>query len=248
MRIIYEPRGRALEYAPLAVSLYRGCSHGCRYCFVPASLRITPEEFAADPRPRTDIIDRLTLDLHTLHVAGDSREVLLSFTTDPYQPIDRDLKLTREAINLFIKWTVPFTILTKAGLKSLRDLDLMAAHPDLCRYGTTLTLWDHEMEHYWEPHAACGLERLEALQQFHAAGIRTWVSFEPVIDPEQTLELIRYCRDAGICDEYRIGKLNHSITPTRIGHADFLFQVREELKGRQYIIKKDLLRAAGEAP
>jgi len=248
MRIIYEPRGRALEYAPLAVSLYRGCSHGCRYCFVPASLRTTPEEFAADPRPRTDAIDRLTLDLHNLHVAGDTREVLMSFTTDPYQPIDRELKLTREAIELFIKWTVPFTILTKAGMASLRDLDLMAAHPELCRYGTTLTLTDPVMEAYWEPRAAGLFSRIGALEQFHAAGIRTWVSFEPVIDPEQTLKLIRYCCQAGIVDEFRIGKMNHAISPTRIDHAHFLHQVRKELRGKQYIIKKDLLRAAGETP
>jgi DNA repair photolyase len=248
MRIIYEPRGRALEYAPLAVSLYRGCSHGCRYCFVPASLRVTPEEFACDPRPRTDAIDRLTLDLHNLHVAGDTREVLMSFTTDPYQPIDRELRLTREAIKFFIKWAVPFTILTKAGLASLRDLDLITAHPDLIRYGTTLTLCDFETARYWEPHVAGAFERLIALGRFHDAGTRTWTSFEPVIDPEQTLKLIRYCCQAGIVDEFRIGKMNHAISPIRIDHAHFLHQVREELKGRQYIIKKDLLRAAGEAP
>jgi DNA repair photolyase len=246
MKIIYVPRGRALEYAPLAVSLYRGCSHGCRYCFVPASLHVTPEEFARAPAMRAFALKKLERDLQDLQ--GDPREVLMSFTTDPYQPIDRICGLTREAIKLFIKWMVPFTTLTKAGMASMRDLDLMASRPDLCRYGTTLTLTDPEMERYWEPHAHGLFSRLGALDQFHAAGIRTWVSFEPVIDPEQTLALIRYCRDKGIVDEFRVGKLNHSISPTRIDHADFLFRVREELKGRQYIIKKDLLRAAGEAP
>jgi DNA repair photolyase len=245
MRIIYEPRGRALEYAPLAVSLYRGCSHGCRYCFVPASLRTTPEEFARDPQPRAGALKRLDQDLRDLQ--GDPREVLMSFTTDPYQPIDQKMGLTREAIQIFIRHLHPFTVLTKAGLKGVRDLDLMAEHPDLCRYGTTLTLTDPLMTEYWEPHAASFLSRIDALDRFHGAGVRTWVSFEPVIDPEQTLELIRYCRVNKIVDEFRIGKLNHSITPTRIDHADFLFRVRQELKGRRYIIKKDLLRAAGES-
>jgi len=248
MRIIYEPQGRALEYAPLAVSLYRGCSHGCRYCFVPDALRVTPEEFACDPQPRTYALVKLERDLRMLAGAGDTREVLMSFTTDPYQPIDQKLRLTRAALKLFFAQGINVTTLTKAGLASLRDLDLMVDHPQLCRYGTTLTLTDPKMEEYWEPLAADVFGRIGALWEFHDAGIRTWASFEPVIDPEQTLELIRYCRDAGICDEYRIGKLNHSIMPTRIDHADFLFQVREELKGKQYIIKKDLLRAAGETP
>jgi DNA repair photolyase len=246
MRIIYEPRGRALEYAPLAVSLYRGCSHGCRYCFVPASLHVTPEEFARAPAMRAFALKKLERDLQDLQ--GDPREVLMSFTTDPYQPLDQRLKLTQQAIGLFIKYSVPFTILTKAGMVSLRDLDLMAAHPELCRYGATLTVLNRDDRGYWEPFAAGTGDRLHALEQFHKEGIRTWVSFEPVIDPKQTLDLIRYCRDEKIVDEFRIGKLNHEISPTRIDHADFLFKVREELKGRQYIIKKDLLRAAGEAP
>lgn len=245
MRIIYEPRGRALEYAPLAVSLYRGCSHRCKYCFVPASLRITPEEFACNPQPRANALERLEADLRMLSGAGDTREVLMSFTTDPYQPIDQKLRLTRAALKLFFAQGINVTTLTKAGTVSLRDLDLMADHPDLCRYGTTLTLIDSS---YWEPFAATTRDRLHALKQFHSAGIRTWVSFEPVIDPEETLSLIRYCRNMGIVDEFRIGKLNHAISPTNIDHADFLFKAREELKGRQYIIKKDLLRAAGEAP
>jgi len=248
MRIIYEPRGRALEYAPLAVSLYRGCSHGCRYCFVPASLRITPKEFACSPQPRTDALLKLERDLRMLAGAGDTREVLMSFTTDPYQPIDQKLRLTRAALKLFFAQGINVTTLTKAGWESACNLDIMARHPELCRYGTTLTLTDPVMAAYWEPKAADFFSRLRTLRLYHDAGVRTWVSFEPVIDPEQTLKLIRYCRDEGICDEFRIGKMNHSISPTRFDHAHFLHQVREELKGRKYIIKKDLLRAAGEAP
>ena len=58
MNAIYEPRGAAAEYAPLACNLYRGCGHGCKYCYAPACLRMGREEFAR-PAPRPGILDAL---------------------------------------------------------------------------------------------------------------------------------------------------------------------------------------------
>lgn len=70
MRIIYAPRGRALEYAPLAVSLYRGCPHGCVYCFVPDSTKIDREKFL-QPYARKDALALLRKDCEELVRAGD---------------------------------------------------------------------------------------------------------------------------------------------------------------------------------
>jgi DNA repair photolyase len=248
MRIIYEPRGRALEYAPLAVSLYRGCSHGCTYCFAPDSTRTTRERFL-QPSPRKDAIKLLKADAAELAAAGDTREILMSFTTDPYQPIEAEYRLTATAIGVLINAGLHFTILTKGGIRSLVDLERLQEVPDLVRYGTTLTLNREDERRKWEPNAAPTSERCGALRIMHEHGIRTWVSLEPLIDPEQSLFLI--CTTYPYVDEYRLGTLNHAeraLTDEQL--TDYVAQAYTLLKhyGKKAVWKKDLhpyLKAAG---
>lgn len=247
MRIIYEPRGRALEYAPLAVSLYRGCSHGCTYCFAPDSTKTAIEKFR-QPYYRKDALTLLELDCVGMMGRGDTREVLLSFTTDPYQPLDEERQATRRAIELMIRWGIHFTILTKGGHRSTRDFDLMVSRPDLCRYGATLTFDNPANSREFEPNAAPPLERIVALTRAHDMGIPTWVSLEPVIYPDQTLNLIidtLNVRDKcpGIVDEYRIGKINH--VENDITDAEWRKFVRDaktllDEHHCRYIFKRDL--------
>ena len=240
MRIIYKPRGRALEYAPLAVSLYRGCSHGCTYCFAPASTKTDREKFL-QPYARKDALPLLKKDCEELQRAKDKRNILMSFTTDPYQPLDRSLGLTRKAIEIFIEYSRPFDILTKGGIQSMRDFDLLASRPDLCHYATTLTCCLPETEKEWEPHAASWGERVEALREAKRRGIPTWASIEPIIDPWQSRYLI--AETLGCVDLYKIGKMNH-IDPGFPEESLFEFvksikYVLESTK-KQHIFKKDL--------
>jgi len=244
MRIIYEPRGRALEYAPLAVSLYRGCSHGCRYCFVPAATRTTHEAFLS-PAPRKNALNLLERDAADLARDGDEREILMSFTTDPYQPIETEFGLTRAAIEILIKYGLHFTILTKAGLRSVGDIDLLAEHPELCRYGTSLVFQSEMARERWEPFAAPTEDRIANLSMMHQLGVSTWVSCEPVFDTEQTLALIK--QTLPFVDEYRIGKLNHFESDiTQKDYQKFISDVVWILRpaGKKYVFKKDLLAAA----
>lgn len=240
-RIIYEPRGRALEYAPLAVSLYHGCFHQCSYCYVPAALKTDKDHFSK-PYVRKDALARLEKDAADLSAHNDTREILMSFTTDPYQPIEGELGITRKAIEILIKYGLHFTVLTKGGFLSIKDFDLLADHKDLCRYGTTLTFTDIDDQAKFEPHAAPAEARIKALQLAHRAGIKTWVSIEPVIDPEQSLDLIRQTRD--FVDEYRIGKLNHA-EGNEIGEQEMISFIRKAIltlnrADKKYIFKKDL--------
>ena len=253
MRIIYEPRGRALEYALLAVSLYRGCPHGCVYCFVPASTRIERKEFLK-VRPRKDALRKLEADCKELAAAGDQREILMSFTCDPYNPIERDTGDTRSAIELLIEYNLHFSLLTKGGYLAERDFDLLVDHPDLCRFGVTLVFNYHKNRELWEPETASTITRVITLQHAHQLGIRTWVSLEPVVYPEQTLDLIR--QTVGIVDEYRIGKFNHSDDPGLqrfMGSIGYVYPTDQEWRefvqaakalldetGSRYIFKKDL--------
>jgi len=242
MRIIYEPRGRALEYSPLAVSLYRGCSHGCTYCFAPDVIHADLKKFL-QAAPRKNAIPLLKTDAKMMEAAGDRREILMSFTTDPYQPIEQQYHLTSVALRILLNHGLHVTTLTKAGIPSLVDLELVQQFPDLYRYGTTLTLYDPAAERKWEPYAAPWTGRLKALKVMHDHGIPTWVSCEPLIDPAQTRYLIAQTLADGSVDEYRIGALNHieRIVPDA-EIAEFVKGIEYTLKSccKRFVFKKDL--------
>jgi len=102
MSIIYEPSGRAKEYSQLAANLYRGCGHACTYCYAPDAIRERREKFYNLPIARQNILKELEKDC--IRLGGkETRPVLLSFTSDPYQPLDEELQITREAIKLLKK-------------------------------------------------------------------------------------------------------------------------------------------------
>ena len=89
IEIIYEPTGRALEYSLLAANLYRGCPHGCRYCYAPGALHVSREAFHGAACPRPGMLEALQHDARK--ISGDQRRILLCFTCDPYPipPVQR---------------------------------------------------------------------------------------------------------------------------------------------------------------
>lgn len=238
MPVLYEPKGRAFEYADLAVNLYRGCIHGCEYCFAPSVLRMDRGEFHQVGAPRKGVLEQLERD--TAKLAGDQRNVLLCFTTDPYQPADDVHRLTREAIRILNAGGLGVTVLTKGGLRAVRDFDLLAKDPRNC-FASTLTLDDPADSLRWEPEGAPPAERLEALQIAHHLGIATWVSLEPVLDPEVVYRLIRIT--APFVDLYKVGTLNYHPHAATINWSEFRAQVVDLLKtlGKPYYLKRDLL-------
>lgn len=237
MRSTYVPTGKALEYGELACNLYEGCSHGCTYCF---NLSMQGKWSHVDfdkPRPREGIIDALRHSAKNRKKAGDRRPVFLCFTCDPYQPIDTDFQLTRMAIEILHIFDMPVRILTKGGLRALRDFDLLTGKDE---FGVTLTFENQADSDKWEPHAASVKERLESLKIAHDYGIKTWVSMEPVIEPEQTLDLIR--ATYRYVDHYKVGRWNHD---TRANEIDWPLFARSavdllNILGCDYYIKKDL--------
>jgi len=268
VRIIYEPRGRAGEYGKLAANGFNKCNHGCHYCFNQGLAHCSYEDFLK-PSVRKGVLEGFRKDCRELAAAGDQREILLSFTTDPYNELEDQYRITREMIGVLIENGLHYTVLTKAGRKSTVDFDLMATRPDLCRYGTTLTFYDPADRRLWEPNAASTMERLVALMGAKKRGIPTWVSMEPVIYPKQTIDLIVATLDLvhkrpGFVDEYRIGGFNHigqghlqefieSIGYQYPPEAEWIEFARKaktllDKHGCRYIFKKDLqpyLQATG---
>lgn len=244
--VIYEPRGRAGEYAPLAVNLYRGCSHGCVYCYAPEATFIDREDFK-NATPRPGIIARLSKDTSKAAADKATGNVLLCFTCDPYQPLDEIHQITRRAIQILHARHFNVTILTKGGWRAERDFDLLRLGDE---FATTLTFLDEAKSLQWEPGAASPKERILTLMRAKTLGIKTWVSLEPVIDPGATLQIIK--RTHAFVDLYKVGTLNNAEKlPPRympqvafIDWPKFAKNVVATLKeyGCEYYIKKDLRR------
>ncbi len=228
MKVIYEPKGKAQEYSPLAVNGKKGCGHGCGYCYAPKAMFIPLAEFN-NPVEREGFLEALEIDAAFMEKNGDSREVFLSFGCDPYQPLDVETKTTRETLKILIRHGIRIIILTKGGHRSARDFDILLGHKDKVKYGTTLTVC-HGKEPVWEPHAALTMERIGTLTLAKTLGLRTWVSLEPVIFPEDTLRLIADTHE--MVDEYRIGKFNYVNSLKKEGRipADYQEPTDEELR------------------
>lgn len=234
MKAIYRPTGKAAEYSHLALNHYKGCVFGCTYCYAPLSLHRMPKDFHHKGVPKNDILAKVEADAKEL--CGTNERVLLSFACDPYQPIDDDLELTRAILGILRKNLVPFQVLTKGGMAASRDFDLYG--PDDA-FAVTLT-GTSATEIKEEPLAASNLERINALQEAHDRGIETWVSIEPVLDPEASLAAIKAA--APYADLFKIGKLNYS--KADIDWTDFgnrAIRLCLELD-KPYWIKEDLAR------
>jgi len=202
--VVYQPRGRAAEYARLACNPYRGCGHGCVYCYAPSAIFTSRDDFHDNPKPRKDILHKIERDARKYQAAHIHEPVLLCFTCDPYQPLDDRERLTRSTIEILHAHGLPVQILTKGGHRSLRDIDLLGEGD---KYAATLTLLDDEESAIWEPNAAPPSERIDALRTMHDEGIETWVSLEPVLYPDVSQEIIR--RTYPFVDMYKVGVLNY---------------------------------------
>jgi len=236
--VIYAPRGRAAEYSSMALNLYRGCGHGCIYCYAPEATFINRQEFIK-ATPRQGIIEKLGKDAPKAVEGRPEGNVLLCFTCDPYQPIDTEYQLTRQAIEILHENGFNATILTKGGKRAERDFDLLRPSDE---FATTLTFLDEQKSLQWEPKAAIPEERIEALRKAHELGITTWVSLEPVIEPAESIEIIKQTHT--FVDLFKVGLLNYHPKGKEIDWHKFLIDCIALLEecGSQYYIKKDLRR------
>lgn len=248
MPVIYKPKGRAGEYAGLACNLYNGCTHGCRYCYAPAVLRQDMGAFHAKTEPKAGVLKRIEKEAKKLAAAGCREPILLCFTTDPYQDFGPGQDVTGDAIEILTGYGLPVHVLTKGGSRAVVDFPNLALVPGSA-YACTLTFDNERDSLAWEPGAAKPASRISALASAKAFGLQTWASIEPVIDPEQSLNLIMMT--AAYVDLYKVGKWNHAQESKRIDWPKFYSDAVRLLEGlgKQYIIKRDLQEAAqaGEA-
>lgn len=211
MSIIYKPCGMAREYSPYALNIYIGCSHRCKYCYAPHTLQKKSEYYFGKPEPRKNLLKLLEKDLKN-NVYEE--QVLLSFVGDCYCDSTDNGETMREVLKMLNYYHVPVAVLSKGGKKMLRDLDIFKSFEDRITVGTTLTFLDEEKSKEWEPFASLPQERLETLKILHDSGIKTFASFEPTIEPSESLKLIKLTLEQNSVDHYKIGKLNNYIWAT----------------------------------
>ncbi len=167
-----------------SINPYRGCEHGCIYCYARPShayLGLSPGlDFESRLLAKPDAAQLLRKEL--AKPGYRCAPIALGMNTDAYQPIEREYRITRSILEVLAETRHPFSLVTKSSLVE-RDLDLIApmAAEGLALVFVTLTTLDRTLARRLEPRAAAPERRLETLRRLSAAGIPTGVMTAPVI-------------------------------------------------------------------
>jgi len=167
-----------------SINPYQGCEHGCIYCYARPShayLDLSPGiDFETRLFAKPDAADLLRAELARPGYRCDP--IALGTNTDPYQPIERDWRITRAVLEVLAQCRHPFTIVTKSALIE-RDIDLIApmAAQRMARVYVSVTTLDRELARKMEPRAASPQRRLQAIGTLARAGIPVGVMVAPVI-------------------------------------------------------------------
>lgn len=186
-----------------SINPYRGCEHGCIYCYA------RPSHAYWDMSPGLDFETRLIAKSNAAEVLEQQLSkpgyvcapINLGANTDPYQPIEREQQLSRRLLEVLLRFRHPVTIVTKGSLV-LRDLDLLVqlARLRLVRVMISLTTLDDELKRTLEPRAAAPKARLRAIRVLHQAGVPVGVLCSPMIpmiNDSELERLLEAAREAG---------------------------------------------------
>ncbi len=170
---------------------YVGCEHGCAYCYSPSVLRDKQlsDRWGDFVRAKSNIAEVLAKEVEHRQKAM----VGVSTVTDPYQPLEARLELTRKCIEVLSKHDFPVSIQTKSSLVA-RDADLIKS--GRFELGMTLTTMDRELAGLLEPMASPPDARAQTIEEFSKGGVETWIFLGPIIprindDAEGLKEIIK---------------------------------------------------------
>jgi len=216
------------------INPYVGCGHGCRYCYASFMRRFTNHrepwgEFIDIKVNAPQILER--------ELQRAKRGVVaMSTVTDPYQPIERDYRITRKCLELLLRYQYPVNILTRSTL-CLRDMDLFKEFKEI-EVGITITTDDEGLRRIFEPRSPSIFERVRTLELLSREGIRTYVFIGPIL-PMNPAELVRMLD--GLVEEVFIDRMNYTFKVVSLYRKaqlerylkdDYFNQVGLELKKR----------------
>ncbi|WP_286722133.1 PA0069 family radical SAM protein [Devosia sp. 63-57] len=246
-----------------SINAYRGCEHGCSYCFArPTHAYLGHSagiDFERDIYVKTNAVEALRAELGAKSYRP--KPIAMGTNTDPYQPAERKHKLTRGILEVMLETRHPVMITTKSAL-ILRDLDLLTelAKLNLVKVAISVTSMDHKLSRKMEPRASSPARRLEAIRVLSEAGVPTAIFASPMIPAINDMELERIL-DAGkaqgavsaqmillrlpgeVRDVFREWLLRHF--PDRVRHV--LSLVRDTRGGKDYDSRWGT-RMTGEGP
>src|SRR5271170_399593 len=177
-----------------SINPYRGCEHGCVYCFARpthAFLGLSPGlDFESKLFMKPNAPELLERELSAPNYAP--KIIAIGSNTDPYQPIERRHQITRRVLEVLERAGHPVGIVTKSALV-LRDLDILArmAKRDLVKVAISVTTLDAKLARVMEPRAATPPRRLDALRQLVAAGVPASTLVAPIIPAINDAEIER---------------------------------------------------------
>jgi DNA repair photolyase len=186
-----------------SINPYRGCEHGCIYCYARPShsyMGLSPGlDFETKLFYKHDAAKVLEQELANPRYV--CKNIMLGSNTDPYQPVERRLQVTRSILTVLAKCRHPVSIVTK-GVLVTRDIDLLAelASQNLASVVISLTTLDAEVKRTLEPRAASPQARLRVIRQLVAAGVPTGVLVAPVvpaITDHEMERILEAAKDAG---------------------------------------------------
>ena len=203
-----------------SINPYRGCEHGCVYCFarpthsymgLSAGLDFEAKLFAKPDAPRL-------LERELSRPGYKPRSIAIGTNTDPYQPVEREWRIMRQVLEVLSAANHPVGIVTKSALVT-RDIDILAsmAERGLAKVALSITTLDRKLARLMEPRASTPAKRLEAVRQLSEAGIPTSVMTAPIIPGLNDHEIERLLDSAKAAGAQEAGyvllRLPHEVSP-----------------------------------
>jgi DNA repair photolyase len=191
----------ASKIYPYVINPYTGCQHGCSYCYARFMKRVTGHR-----EPWGEFVDVKinAADLLRGEIKKKQRKkVWVSGVCDPYQPLEAKYQLTRQCLEILVRNNWPVVIQTRSPLV-LRDVDIIKDAQDF-EVGFSVTTADERIRELFEPNAPPIPDRIQALDELHKAGIRTFGMIAPMLPGAEGLaELLR-----GKVDYVFIDRMNY---------------------------------------
>ena len=201
-----------------SINPYQGCEHGCIYCYARPShsyLDLSPGlDFETKIFYKPNAAARLLDDWQK--PGYECRPITIGANTDPYQPAEKSLEITRQLLKLFVEYRHPVNIITKGHLVS-RDLDLLGdlAKERLCSVAISIPTMNADLKRIMEPRVPAAKARLNAMRELSDAGVPVSVLVAPVIpavNDNEMESILAAAADAGACQaRYIFLRLPHEL-------------------------------------
>ena len=237
--ILARPTGR-LEGLDFTLNPYQGCTFACTYCYAAFFVadEVQRERWGRWVRVKTNAIEKLRNSRRNLH----GRTVLMSSATDPYQPIEAKLELTRSLLPILAHRGARLAVLSRSPLVT-RDIDLFRRFQEI-NITLSITTDSEAVRKRFEPQCASIERRLEAISQLTEAGFNTRINVAPLLPLDNAQAFAQRIIETG-ASRVHIGTFHETSGPFASGTRTPALAIAREMgwtEERREIVKEELRR------